>query len=332
MIRMIALDMDGTLLGLDARVSPRNLAAIAAAEAAGIRVVIATGRRHCYAMRQLRGLDLGPANVLVSSNGTVTRMSGHGARLLDRSFLSTETSLWLCEHLAEFRDALVITFDRVGPDGEDRKGSLVVENLENLTTNVDRWVTANAPYIECVVPIERALVPQDDQTAPVDPPIQMMVCGTVERMRRAEARLLEHPGVAAVALTPAGSKPGATGLKPNATVALSRTEYPERNLSIVDILPAGCSKGAALLRLAQDWGIASDEMMAIGDNWNDVSMLEIAGQAVLMENAPDDLKLLAVEQGWLIGGHHDADGVGKAIESMMAANQALPQPVLESVS
>jgi hydroxymethylpyrimidine pyrophosphatase-like HAD family hydrolase len=326
MIRMIALDMDGTLLGLDARVSPRNLAAITAAEAAGIRVVIATGRRHCYAMRQLRGLDLGPANVLVSSNGTVTRMSGPGARLLNRTFLSTEISLWLCEHLAEFRDALVITFDRVGPDGEDTKGSLVVEDLHNLTSNVDRWVKANAAYIECVVPIERALLPGDDQTVPFDPPIQMMVCGTVERMRRAEARLLEHPGVAAVALTPAGSKP-------NATVALSRTEYPERNLSIVDILPAGCSKGAALLRLAQDWDILPEEIMAIGDNWNDVSMLEIAGQAVLMANAPDDLKLLALEQGWLIGGHHDTDGVAKAIEAQMAAdqitaNQSLPQPVL----
>ncbi len=318
MIRMIALDMDGTLLGTDARVSGRNLAAIQAAEAAGVRVVIATGRRHCYAMRQLRGLAIGADDVLVSSNGTVTRMLGPGARLLDKTFLSVETSLWLCAHLAEFRDALVITFDRVGEDGEDAMGSLVVENLENLTSNVDRWVTANAPYIECVVPIERALVARPGELEPPDPPIQMMLCGPVARMRLAEARLLEYPGVSAVGVTLTGAKPGAT-------VSLSRTEYPARDLSIVDILPAGCSKGTALLRLARSWGIDPEEMMAIGDNWNDVSMLEIAGRAVLMANAPEDLKLVALERGWVIGGHHDADGVAEAIESILLRGESLQE-------
>jgi hydroxymethylpyrimidine pyrophosphatase-like HAD family hydrolase len=316
-IRMIALDMDGTLLGSDARVSPRNLAALQAAESVGIRVVIATGRRHCYAMRQLRGLGLSDDSVLVSSNGTVTRMLGPGARLLDRNFLSTETSLWLCDHLAEFRNALVITFDRVGPDGEDTRGSLVVEHLAELTGSIDRWIAANEPYIETVVPIEQALL--NPTGGFIDPPIQMMVCGTVERMRRAEARLLEHPGVSAVGITPPGSRPGAT-------VALSRTEYPARDLSIVDILPAGCSKGTALLRLAKTWAIHPSEMLAIGDNWNDVSMLEIAGQAVLMENAPEDLKLLAAAQGWLIAGHHDADGVAEAIENILLS-QSLSEPV-----
>ncbi len=315
MVRMIALDMDGTLLGLDARVSPRNLAAIEAAEAAGIRVVIATGRRHCYAMRQLRGLGLGEESVLVSSNGTVTRYLGHGARLLNRSFLSTEISLWLCEYVAEFRDALVITFDRVGADGEDSFGSLVVENLENLTSNVDRWVAANAPYIECVVPIERALLARDGQEAP-NPPIQMMLCGTVERMRRAEAHLLEHPQVTAAGVAASEARPGAT-------IALSRTEYPARDLSIVDILPAGCSKGVALLRLAEGWGIQPEELMAIGDNWNDVSMLEIAGRAVLMKNAPEDLKVVALERGWAIGGHHDADGVAEAIEAVLSEQEVV---------
>jgi hydroxymethylpyrimidine pyrophosphatase-like HAD family hydrolase len=318
MIRMIALDMDGTLLGADGHVSKRNLAAIRSAEDAGLKVVVATGRRHSYAMRQLNGLGLRDENVLVSSNGAVTRMLGPGARLLDRNFLSTETSLWLCNHVAEFRNALVITFDRVGDDGEDARGSLVVEHLEDLHTSIDRWMTANAPYIECVVPIERALIAPDGQK--IDPPIQMMLCGTIERMRRAEARLLEHPDVLAVGITPAGSRP-------DAKVALSRTEYPERDLSILDILPAGCSKGTALLRLAEGWNILPEEILAIGDNWNDVSMLDIAGRAVLMENAPDDLKALASEQGWLIGGHHHADGVAEAIETVLAENSLLAEPV-----
>ncbi len=68
--------MDGTLLGDDGRVSPRNLAAIHAAQAAGIEVVVATGRRHSYAMHVLRPLGLQPASLLISSNGTVTRTLG----------------------------------------------------------------------------------------------------------------------------------------------------------------------------------------------------------------------------------------------------------------
>ena len=312
-LRMIALDMDGTLLGSDGRISVRNLAALKAAEAAGLRVIVATGRRHSYAMRQLRGLGLSDESVLVSSNGTVTRMLGPGASLVDRTFLSTETSLWLCSYLQEFRNALVVTFDLVGTDGEDARGSLVVEHLEELHGSIDRWMVANAPYIAQVVPIERALIDADG--SPLAPPIQMMLCGTVERMRRAEALLLEHPNVSAVAAT-------SPGLRPKATISLSRTEYPDRDLSIVDILPAGCSKGAALLRLAGAWGIETEEMMAIGDNWNDVSMLEIAGQPVLMTNAPDDLKTIAAERGWLIGGHHDADGVAEAIESALGVGAA----------
>ena len=304
MVRMIAVDMDGTLLNDDSRVSPANFAAIQAAEQAGVRVVIATGRRHSYAMRVLRGIGLAEDSVIVSSNGAVTRTFGNGSTLLDRILLPTATALDLCHRLGEFRNALVVTFDRVGPDGEDERGSLVVEHLDDLHSSIDKWMTANAPYIDHVVPIERAL-------AGPEAPIQMMVCGTVERMRRAEALLLALPGVSAV------------GTAPGVAVSLSRTEYPERDLSIVDILPAGVSKGAALIRLAATWGIRPAEIMAIGDNWNDVSMLDIAGSPVLMANAPDDLLAVAAQRGWTIGGHHQADGVARAIEQAIAASLAV---------
>jgi hypothetical protein len=199
----------------------------------------------------------------------------------------------------------------------------VVEDLADLTASIGKWMEANEPYIERVVPMERALEG--------DAPIQMMLCGTVERMRRAEARLLEHPGVSAVGVTPLrrdelrrlenlGLTEG--GISPQerstaAEVALHRTEYPLRDLSIVDILPAGCSKGSALLRLAERHGVKAEEILAIGDNWNDVSMLEVAGRGVLMGNAPDDLKSVAAERGWAVGLRHDEDGVAEAIETAL---------------
>lgn len=304
-VRMIAIDMDGTLLNADGHVSARNLAALKSAERAGIEVVVATGRRHSYAMRQLHGLGLNEENALMSSNGTVTRTIG--SKLLERNLMQLHTARWLCSHIDEFRNALVITFDMVRPDGEDARGSLVVEHLDELNGSIGRWMAANEPYIAHVVPIEKALE--------AEAPIQMMLCGTIERMRRAEARLLEHPGVSAVGVNPQEHT--------SAEVALHRTEYPERNLSIVDILPPGCSKGAALLRLAERRGLAAQNILAIGDNWNDVSMLEMAGRKVLMGNAPEDLKQIAAERGWLVGRRHDEDGVAEAIEAVLAGTSPL---------
>ena len=310
-VRMIAVDMDGTLLDDQGQVSQRNLAAILAAQAAGIEVVVATGRRHSYAMRVLRPLNLPHACTLVSSNGTVTRTMGCGgdeavaSKLIARSHLSHDAALWLCGHIGEFRNALVLTFDRLGPDGDDTRGALVVEHLDELNASIGRWMAANEPYIAHVNPIELALDP-----AATDAPIQAMLCGSIERMRRAETRLLEHPGVVAVGHTPAS-------VEAHHIIALHRTEYPARDLSILDILPAGCSKGAALLLLAASQGIAVDQILAIGDNWNDVSMLEIARSAVVMNNAPDELKVFARERGWHIGPSNSQNGVAEAIESAL---------------
>ena len=350
-IKMIAIDMDGTLLGEDGKVSRRNLDALLAAEASGIEIVIATGRRHCYAIRVLRSLGLNHANALISSNGTVTRTLGSfgadpvASELIAHTHLPHATALWLCGHVDEFRNALVLTFDRVNPDGEDSRGALVVEHLDELNASIGRWMEANEPYIAHVNPIENALA---DDGSNRDAPIQAMLCGTIERMARAEARLLEHPGVHASG-QPSGrsgkTMNGAATLKsrpdppgppsfpvpsesvgsntpesqPATILTLHRTEYPGRDLSILDILPAGCSKGAAILSLAAMRGIDASQILAIGDNWNDVSMLEIAGTAVLMDNAPDDLKALALTNGWRVGLSNREDGVAEAIEAAVGA-------------
>lgn len=306
---MVAVDMDGTLLGADGQVSARNLAAMKAAEQAGVEVVVATGRRHSYAMKVLRGLELNEKNGLISSNGAVVRTMA--ARLLERTLLDKGTGEWLCGHMGEFRRALLVTFDRVQSDGDDTYGALVVEEASELQGSIGKWMTANERYIEHVVPIEGALGREGM--------IQMMLCGTIERMRAAEARLMADPKVLGVGLSPwrrsgerqQGDAHGA------GVAALHRTEYPERDLCIVDILPAGCSKGGALMNLARMRGVGHESILAIGDNWNDVSMLEAAGGAVLMENAPADLKEVAVARGWAVGKRHDEDGVAEAIEAAL---------------
>jgi hydroxymethylpyrimidine pyrophosphatase-like HAD family hydrolase len=306
--RLIAIDMDGTLLHSDGHVSARNLAAIREAEAHGIEIAIATGRRHCYAMRVLRELDRPAHTALISSNGTVIRTLG--SELLYREHMPLETARWLCEHMTDFRGTLVLTFDKVRADGEDDRGALVCERMDELNASIGRWMEVNEPYMEHVSPIEHAL---DDAA-----PIQMMLCGPIDRMREAEAHLLSEPRITNV--------DGAC--EPGIEVTLHRTEYPHRDLCIIDILPAGCSKASALLHLAELRGIDASEILAIGDNWNDVPMFQIAGQSAVMANAPADLRALAAERGWSIAPSNDEDGVASVIEVVLAGVRDLSTAIL----
>jgi hydroxymethylpyrimidine pyrophosphatase-like HAD family hydrolase len=136
----------------------------------------------------------------------------------------------------------------------------------------------------------------------------MMLCGPIDRMRQAEARLSEHPLITAV-----GDHPATT-----AEVALHRTTYPDTDLTLLDILPAGCSKASALEHIAALRGLTAADILAIGDNWNDVAMLRLAGHAALMSNAPDDLKALANSSGWTTVPSNNEDGVAIAIEAALA--------------
>jgi hydroxymethylpyrimidine pyrophosphatase-like HAD family hydrolase len=296
--RLIAIDLDGTLLGPTGRVSPRNARALELAHEHGIEIVIATGRRHSYALGPLAGVNLCADNALISSNGSIIR-SVSATELMHRSHMPLETARWLCEHAREFRSTLVVTFDTTQPGGSEARGALVCETAHDLDANINAWMNSNAPYIQHVDRIEDALTG--------DPPIQMMLCGPIERMRAAERHLAEHPRIAAP-----GEEPSA-----ETEITLHRTEYPERDLSILDIVPVGISKASALERLGEIRGITPAQMMAIGDNWNDLAMLQFVGHPTVMANAPADLLQLAHHHNWHITPTNAEDGVAIAIEQTL---------------
>ena len=282
-VRLVAIDMDGTLLATFAQeVSRRNAQALRTAQAAGITVVIATGRRTAYTTPLLEGVGLRADTPLITSNGAVTRTLGGEA--VDHSYLQARVARELCGILRPF-GTVVFTFDRVG------KGELVLEDLEQAHSRIEIWVEANRKAIEVVRPLEMALPDGED-------PIQGMVTGSMGNMKQAEQALKQS--------------------KWHAFCECVRTEYPARDLSILDLLPPGVSKGWALERLATRLGIDRRETMAIGDNWNDVEMLEWAGQAVLMGNAAQELKTKAKLRGWKQAPENDHDGVAVVLEAEAA--------------
>jgi Cof subfamily protein (haloacid dehalogenase superfamily) len=281
--KLIAIDIDGTLLPSTGTViSQRNCRAMREAEAAGIQVVIATGRRQAYATPLIEPVGLKAETVMITSNGTITRTLG--GEPMDRFFLPVETARELCPVLRQFGGTPIFTFDREGP------GELVLESREQAQSRIAAWVEANQPWIAEIKPLERAF----DEG---EPPVQGMVCGSVEGMRRAEEWL-------------EASEMGRR-------IEMHRTEYPMRDLAILDILPPGCSKGMALGRLGESLGVAPDEMMAIGDNFNDMEMLEFVGQPVVMANAAPELLRIARERGWRTAPSNDEDGVARVLEQVV---------------
>jgi Cof subfamily protein (haloacid dehalogenase superfamily) len=279
-IRLIAIDIDGTLLSTKVQLSDENRAALQRAHEAGIEIVLGTGRRHQFALpiAQSLGFDL----CLISSNGAVTRSTQ--GELFHQDLLPVETAIKICRLMPEYHDYMVLTFDR------DGKGAIVCEKHERLYVVLQRWMEKNSPYIEYVSPIEKALVMD---------PIQAMFCGPIALAKTMVERL------------------ESCDFRPEFT--LLRTQYEYRDLCIVDLLNAGCSKGHALERWANYRGIDRSEVMAIGDNYNDIEMLTFAGHPVIMQNASDDLK----QNGWTVTLHCDEHGVAAAIDQALERNAAI---------
>ena len=277
-IRVLAVDIDGTLTDPQFHVSSRNLAALRAAHEAGIQVILATGRRHDYALPIAH--DLGFPVLLLSSNGALVRDSNGETLFTDR--LPATTARKLIHHMDAYRGHAVLTFDRPSGFGN---GSLVLERADELNQTVSRWLEANRPYIKLVVPLEAALEHED--------PIQAMYCGRVAFMEMAQRRLAEAEFLD--------------------DITVLKTQYDHRDLCILDILTSNCSKGHSLKRWAEENGVAREEIMAIGDNYNDLEMLEFAGLPVIMGNASEDLK----QNGWRITASNREHGVAVAVEELL---------------
>jgi Cof subfamily protein (haloacid dehalogenase superfamily) len=281
--RLIAIDVDGTLLPTNSQIiSERNTRALRAAQEAGITVVIATGRRPAYTVPLLTGLGLRADTPLIASNGAVLSTLGGG--VIDRCHMPARVARGLCGVLRPF-GSVVFTFDRPG------RGELVLEDLEAAHGRIAMWVETNRNAIEVVKPLELALVDGDD-------PVQGMAAGTIGEMREAEKALKASEW--------------------SAECESVRTEYPARDISILDLLPPGVSKGWALERLAARLGVDRKETMAIGDNWNDLGMLEWAGQGIVMANATEELRTLAKTRGWKLAPSNDEDGVAIVLEAALA--------------
>jgi Cof subfamily protein (haloacid dehalogenase superfamily) len=255
-IRLVALDLDGTLLDGRGAVPAENADAVAAAARQGVHLVVVTGRSYPFALQAVEALP--DPLTLIAYNGAVARQRG-GGTLAVRP-LASATARQVLEATRSWRDATLMQFDR---DGE---GQTVFDRLS--------WEPPNRRgYYERIRHLVRA-VDNLESALDGDPPVQVAFNGGT----RAMADVVRAIG----------------GLDVQRAIAVSVTSYPARDFTLVDVNAAGATKGPALADIARQFGVARDEVFAIGDNHNDVDMLRWAGTAVVMGNAEPEVLALGL--------------------------------------
>jgi hydroxymethylpyrimidine pyrophosphatase-like HAD family hydrolase len=176
-----------------------------------------------------------------------------------------------------------VIFDR------PRENQLILEQLDRDDSIRYAYYSRNLDFIAVLSPIEECLT---------EMPLQVMFSGTVPEMDELEQLLL------------------ASALAPE--IKLACTKYASKDFAMLDVLPPGCTKGAALADWARSQGLQRDEILAVGDNHNDFEMLEFAGIAVVMQNCVPELKTY----GWHETHSNDESGVAAAIERFALSETA----------
>lgn len=270
-IRLIALDIDGTLLDSASEVPQVNRLAIEAAVKRGIEVALVTGRRFDFALPI--ALQIPCPLTMIVNNGAVVKSKDGISHL--RHLLPHQTARAVLHLMHPYRRGAAVVFDRV------RANQVIYEEINWEDPRRKAYYLRNREFIAQVCPLEQCLT---------EDPIQVMYSGSVEEIREAHAALQ-----AAQAML-------------EFSVAL--TVYEHRDFSMLDVIRLNCSKGATLAEWAARRGYAREEVMAIGDNFNDREMLEFAGLPIVMGNSVPELKAL----GWRETLSNDEGGVAAAIQ------------------
>jgi len=287
MIRLLAIDIDGTLLDSRGQLPDAHRDAVVDASARGMEIAFVTGRSFHFS-RPIADLFPNPLTLIVN-NGAVVK-SKSGATLI-RHVLPRDTARHILGETRAYEDSVALVFDddmngaavARGDSGRARRDipQIVYERMDWSVPNRKGYYEKNRAFITLADgPLADALS---------DDPIQVMFNGNVQPMRELLSFLRALPVAN--------------------QISVAVTEYERRDFALVDVTRGGCSKGATLAQWVASRGWSPAEVMAAGDNLNDVEMLDFAGTAFVMGNATDALK----SRGYRLTESNDEGGLASAI-------------------
>lgn len=285
MIKVIASDMDGTLLNREHQVEEETFEAIKRAQDAGVRFILVTGRNYPEALRQLEGKPLG-CDYILGSGAEIRNAAG-------QPLLQTPLDAALCGRLLdELADVPVsiCLFDethdyRIGTEEEVMESLLEQLKLFHMTAD-DQEILQSELYHQILSEMIRIETVRD--VKPTELRVFKLVVFSTDQEMLAHVR---------------------EKLEPYREIAIS-SSFPT-NLEITNVL---AQKGPVLKSYIEQLGYSMGEVMAIGDSMNDYSMLSMDfGMTVAMENAVPEIKAVSK---YHTKSNQDG-GVAYAIEMMM---------------
>jgi hypothetical protein len=278
-VRLLALDIDGTLVTARGEITPRVRASLEAARARGVIVALVTGRRFGSARMLVQELELSLSVPLISHNGALTKevetLETIGYHPLDVGIARQVIRIG-----RECRVDLIVCDDPVGT------GTMVMEGISAENRALHGYLKK---YRDSVVEVSDLLEYLDHD------PIQIMFSGRCDPIDEFAAELEKLMGE---------------------RIQLFKTRYRKFDLTILDAISTMASKGAGVAEIARAHGIAREEIMAVGDNHNDLTMLRYAGLGVVMGNAEEEMK----QAGFALTSSNEEDGVAEAIERFILQN------------
>jgi 5-amino-6-(5-phospho-D-ribitylamino)uracil phosphatase len=245
--RLLAIDVDGTLVNSSDELTLATQAALRSATAAGIHVVLATGRRYSHTLHLVEPLGIGVP--LVTAGGALVKDPATHQTIYKTEF---DRAL-LCEMLA--------ALDQFGCDAL-LNGDTYAQGFDFYQPAPARENRYLAEYVALNPGCGRDWA--EFFTAPPPGVFAGFTMGTREEMLAVEGRLQ-------------AALPG--------RVTTNVLRSPRYRGFMCELAPAGVTKWSAIRRLAAGWGIDDAEICAVGDDVNDIPMIRAAGLGVAMGNA-----------------------------------------------
>jgi Cof subfamily protein (haloacid dehalogenase superfamily) len=267
LIKLVAIDLDGTLLTSEKEISTRNKEVLAQAKVAGVKVVLCTGRPLAAIEGYLETLGLcDDGDYSITFNGGLVQKNDTG-EIIEKNLMPLEDIHILHELAKTLNVPLDILSDGTVlqlPVSEDHIS--LYSQLNNLLTFEPvelAQMTTDRIYNKAVVAIDEEYLD--------------------EQIKKIPSEFYE------------------------------RYEVIKTRSNLLEFMPKGITKAYGISLLAKDLGIEQEEIMTIGDEENDLPMIEYAGLGVAMENAVASVKALAD----VITDTNDNDGVAKAVEKFV---------------
>ncbi len=286
--RLLALDLDGTLLDARSRLSPANRAAVGRAIDAGLDVVVCTGRGLAECRHVLDDLAVAGAAVVAGGAMTVQLPSGE---TLHRSAMPAD----LVRDVSRILNAATGHYVLLLKDRSATGVDYVLLGAGRVDAASEWW------FNQVPVAVQRAERFEDDPHP--HETIRLGIVTTAREMKHLGARVVEQFGRRTfIHHFPVINSDG------------NGRHLADDAIHLMEIFNAQTNKWSAICALAEQRGIEAAQIAAIGDEINDVAMIRHAGLGIAMGNAIDPIKQVADR----ITLDQAEDGVAHAIEQILA--------------